>query len=55
MSKARVAAPQGTLPLQWPGGRRNLWVDGVNSAAAYVQQHRLTNRLEGMNHCYYSS
>ncbi len=32
MSKARVAAPQGTLPLQWPGGRRNLWVDGVNSA-----------------------
>lgn len=32
MAKARVAAPQGVLPLQWPGGRRNLWVDGVNSA-----------------------
>lgn len=37
MPKARLAPAQGTLSFDWVGGRRLLWVDGVNSAVmAYL-------------------
>lgn len=37
MPKPRVARAQSTFPFEWIGGRRLLWVDGVNSAVmAYL-------------------
>ena len=32
MAQNMMATAQPTLPLEWAGGRRLLWVDGVNSA-----------------------